>query len=200
MGRRSEHTKEELRELALRAAENTVVRSGFGGLTMRKVASDIGYTVGSLYMVFRNQDEMILQLNGRTIDELYIDLQRAVDKSRKPETALRAMARSYIDYAHRNPSRWRMAFEHSLPEGEEMPDWLTEKIEKIYVLTRQTVRPLMKKTTEAQVRTAAAALWSGVHGVTILAATNKLDVIGPRSVKKLSDFLIDTSIKGLKKR
>lgn len=63
MGRRNEHTREELREISLRAAEQLVTAHGLDGLSARKVASAIGYTVGSLYMVFRNLDDLILQMN-----------------------------------------------------------------------------------------------------------------------------------------
>ena len=43
--------------MALQATEKLLEKSGLAGLTARKVASAIGYTVGTLYLVFRNQDE-----------------------------------------------------------------------------------------------------------------------------------------------
>ena len=44
-----------------------------GRLTARKVAQAIGYAPGTLYNLFRNRDEMILHLNGRTLDRLCRD-------------------------------------------------------------------------------------------------------------------------------
>ncbi|MEZ5601737.1 MAG: helix-turn-helix domain-containing protein, partial [Candidatus Competibacteraceae bacterium] len=63
MGRRNEHTREELRQIALEAAEELVAAQGLSGLSTRKVAARIGYTVGSLYMIFRNLDDLIAQMN-----------------------------------------------------------------------------------------------------------------------------------------
>ena len=68
MGRRNEHTRDELREIGLRAAEELVAAHGLAGLSARKVAARIGYTVGSLYMVFRNLDDLIAQMNERTLE------------------------------------------------------------------------------------------------------------------------------------
>lgn len=44
MGRRNEHTREELREIALRAAEELVAVQGLAGLSTRAAVSCIGYS------------------------------------------------------------------------------------------------------------------------------------------------------------
>ena len=59
MARRSDHSREELREMALAATEEIIDQQGLAGLTARKVAAGIGYTVGTLYLVFRNLDDLI---------------------------------------------------------------------------------------------------------------------------------------------
>ena len=71
MARRSDHSREELREMTLTAAENIVVEQGYEGLSARKVATAIGYTVGTLYLVFENLDDLILHINARTLDRLH---------------------------------------------------------------------------------------------------------------------------------
>ncbi|HEX6398630.1 MAG TPA: TetR family transcriptional regulator, partial [Steroidobacteraceae bacterium] len=63
MGRRNEHSREELRDLALRAAADIVSESGAAALSMREVARRIGYTVGALYIVFENLDDLSVHLN-----------------------------------------------------------------------------------------------------------------------------------------
>ena len=52
MARRSEHTQEQIKEMVLIAAEGIVTEEGEEALTVRKIAQHIGYTVGSIYMVF----------------------------------------------------------------------------------------------------------------------------------------------------
>lgn len=201
MGRRSEHTREELTRMVLESAEHIVAEQGMAGLTMRKVAADIGYTVGSLYMIFKNQDDMIVHINGRTIEAIYKAMSAAAENKRTATTRIRAIARAYVDYAHENPGRYRMAYEHHLPEGELAPrELIRDRVARVYELTQDALRPFMPSAPDADVATAAAALWSGVHGMTILALSNRLNVIGRSSVVRLCDFLIDSTIEGLQQR
>jgi AcrR family transcriptional regulator len=39
-----------------------VIEKGLNALTVRKVAVEIGYTVGSIYMVFANMQDLIMLL------------------------------------------------------------------------------------------------------------------------------------------
>lgn len=74
MARRSDHSREEIRAMALAAAQQIVTEQGFAALNARKIASAIGYTVGTLYLVFKNLDDLFLQLNARTLDDLHAAL------------------------------------------------------------------------------------------------------------------------------
>lgn len=51
MARRSEHSQAEIRKMVLEAAEEIVQEDGYPALKVRKMATDIGYTVGSIYRV-----------------------------------------------------------------------------------------------------------------------------------------------------
>jgi AcrR family transcriptional regulator len=62
MARRSEHTQEQIKELILTAAETIIVKQGVAALTVRKIAQEIGYTVGSIYMVFANMQDLMMHI------------------------------------------------------------------------------------------------------------------------------------------
>src|SRR5687768_17867187 len=85
MGRRNEHSREELKALALRAAGDIVGESGAAALSMREVARRIGYTVGALYLVFTNLDDLIVHLNEQTIMELREALERIRGRTNQPD-------------------------------------------------------------------------------------------------------------------
>ena len=70
MGRRSDHTAEELRRMTLDAARKIVSENGLRGLTTRSIAREIGYTVGTLYQIFDNVDRLIEQMNIETLDAM----------------------------------------------------------------------------------------------------------------------------------
>lgn len=190
MGRRNEHSREQLRDMALDAADAIVTAQGAAGLTARKVAAAIGYTVGSLYMAFRNLDDLIVQLNARTLDELYRDLAATVAAVPDPAQRVAALGRAYIDFACAHPHRWRLIFEHRLPAGEPLPDWYLEKVSRFFRLVQDCLAPLAPRRTPDQLSLAAQALWSGVHGVCILGLDDKLEVAGRRSLREVADSLI----------
>ncbi|OOZ36569.1 hypothetical protein BOW51_06635 [Solemya velesiana gill symbiont] len=75
----------------------------------------------TLYVVFQNQDELILHLNAGTLDELYSILEGVVRNSRKPERCILKLALAYVAFAFEHPNLWAAVFEHRLAEGESAP-------------------------------------------------------------------------------
>jgi AcrR family transcriptional regulator len=197
MGRRNEHSREQQREMALAAAELILVKEGMAGLTMRKVAQEIGYTVGNLYLLFANQDDLLAALNERTTDAMYSCLRDAVEPLGNPREQLRAMANAYIAYAQRNPHRWRMMFEHDLPDAMEPRPSADMRIRRMFELVESCLGKLMPGAKPEHLRSAATALWSGVHGICVLAVTGKLKWSGGTDYAPLCDYLIDTFLAGL---
>ena len=116
MARRSDHSREEIKELALNAAEQIVTENGFSGLSARKIASAIGYTVGTIYLVFKNLDDLIMQVNARTLKSLYqtVSDQQKTDKHKQN---LRQFGQAYYNFAKQNPHLWSLIFEHHVAGG-----------------------------------------------------------------------------------
>jgi AcrR family transcriptional regulator len=196
MGRRNEHTREELREIALQAAEDLVAAQGLAGLSTRKVVARIGYTVGSLYMVFRNLDELIVQMNERTLDALYELLAASVADRQPPAAAIRALARAYISFALTQTHRWLAIYQHRLPEGESIPESFTEKVARMFELVQRQLALLSPRRSPDDIALAARALWSGIHGVCILGFDQKLEVAGGRSIPDVAGSLLDHYLAG----
>ncbi|MEW8200196.1 MAG: hypothetical protein AB2777_21390, partial [Candidatus Thiodiazotropha endolucinida] len=70
MTRRSDHSHEKIRVMALEAAEQIILEQGHAELTACKVASETVYTAGALYLDFENLNNLILHINARTLDRL----------------------------------------------------------------------------------------------------------------------------------
>lgn len=187
MGRRSDHTRDELRALALSEAQVIVMSQGLSGLSARKVAAGIGYTVGSLYLVFKNLDDLVLQLNERTVDELFHRAQQAVASASGPRAAVFALGEVYIEFALNQRNRWLAVFEYRA--GQVRPQ-LQEKVHRLFVLVEEQLRRLAPRRSDAEVRMAAQALWSGVHGVCILALSDKLNTVRSFPVKEVTRNLL----------
>ena len=196
MARRSDHSRDEIREMALAAAEKIVSEQGRKGLSARKVASAIGYTVGTLYLVFDNLDDLILQINGRTLDRLHSQMVEEQEQCQDVRERLLQLGHTYIHFADTNPHLWELIFEHRIPEGQELPKWLHEKVSRMFTLVETGLKPLAKHQSAQEVTQAARSLWGGVHGICILAMSGKLDVAGVGSVQDLTYSLISNYLKG----
>lgn len=194
MGRRSEHSRDEIREMAVEAAAVLVESEGYPALTARKVAARIGYTVGTLYHVFRNFDDLVMHLNAQTIDEMAALIQRETRKKRKPEVRIKVMAENYVRYATDHPDRWRLVFEHEAAPGLPTPAQMKERRDVMFEMVAENLRQLAPERRRNEVAHTATALWSGIHGICILALTGKLYLGGAFSMVKLIDTLIDSVI------
>lgn len=183
--------------MAIAAAELILVREGMSGLTMRKVADAIGYTVGNLYLLFENQDQLLVALNERTGDAIYVALHFAFDAERDPRQRLRNVAAAYVDFALKHASRWRLMFEHSLPPDAPRPRTVELRILRMFELAEACIAPLVGNVGEKKMRLHATTLWSSVHGICTLAVTGKLKWSGIDSYRPFSDHLVDTFLDGL---
>lgn len=190
MGRRNLHSREELEDLALKAAAGIVDAGGAGGLSMREVARRIGYTVGALYMVFANLDDLIVRLNERTVADLAKSFDDVNRKARTADQRLRLLTAAYLGFALLHTNRWRLVFEHRLPEGQRAPPTYRAHTAGIFKLVSDNLRATLPKRAAANVDELAIALWAGVHGVCMLAVTGKLQVGGATSVQRLLDVLV----------
>jgi AcrR family transcriptional regulator len=194
MARRSDHSRGQITEMALAAAETILVNEGLPALTARRIAQAIGYTVGTLYLVFENLDDLVLQVNGRTLDHLYGALSRAADAAPPGPARVEALAHGYLDYARAQHRRWSALFLHQLPAGQPFPAWYGAKIAAMFNLVEAALDGLSTGGGAPDLTIAARALWSGVHGICILDSTGRL---GPVAAQDLIDSLVSNYLRGL---
>jgi len=195
MARRSEHSQEQIKEMVLVAAETIVVEDGFNALTVRKIAMEIGYTVGSIYMVFANMNDLATHVKARTLDELAKQLSDYVPAS-SVEHHILALAETYLNFAALHFNRWRMIFD--VQREEPPPEWYQQKIEQLFAIVEVLFKQLTPGSSAEQNRLAARTLWSGVHGICILSLTAKPQGSDVASSKQSVDLLVNTFIQGWK--
>ena len=197
MARRSEHSQEEIKKMVLTAAERIVIDNGFADLKVRKVAMDIGYTVGSIYMVFENMADLFMHVKGRTLDDLAEQLTKEVNNN-QTEQIIEQLAKGYLQFATQNYNRWSMIFEHSLTRDETLPDWYQEKIDSVFKLIESQFEQLLSSKEKEQNKLAAHTLWSGVHGICTLSLSGKTGLLGTEDVEEAVVLLVRSFIKGWK--
>jgi len=201
MGRRSDHSREELKELLLDTAHKMVEKHGYEQVTARALAKKIGYAPGTIYNIFPSMDALYLALNAKTLDKLSGVLKSAAcnDSGTPSVQNMITMATAYHDFAYQNKAHWLMLFTHSLPEGELVPDWYQEKIDCLFEPLEELLSAYYTSAQARERRMAARILWAGVHGLCFLEETGKIQRVDDKSdATNMAAYMIETFIKGLK--
>lgn len=195
MARRSDHSREELQEMALTAAETLLDEQGGAALSTRKVAAAIGYSAGSLYLVFKNLDDLCWQINARTLSGLMVSLDARIDGP-SPRERLKGYAAAYLEYAQQWSHRWALLFDHSSSEGATAPEWLQATIAELFTRIEADLVELWPDESPENVTLAARTLWGSVHGITQLKLRDKLFFGGESAALQMTDSLIDRYLDG----
>jgi AcrR family transcriptional regulator len=197
--------------MALDAVERIVDAEGPEGLSARKVAACIGYTVGTLYLVFDNLDDLVLHANVRTLQRLHERMQAAAAAEAGEETGaecgetdrarrrIATLARTYLEFATEYRGRWGLVFGRRLVGIETLPDWFRERVEAMFRSVEESLAELCPGLDRRQLSLAARALWSGVHGVCVLNLEGSLAAVGSHPVDALLDSLVDNYLAGLRR-
>jgi AcrR family transcriptional regulator len=200
MGRRSEHSEEQIRDMALAAAERLVTEQGLAGLSTRSIAKEIGYTSGTLYQVFRNLDDLVLQLNRRTIAGMAEALGGAVKPEAAADENVRAICRAYLKFGSEHRPHWDLLFQRQWPEGFVYPAWyVAEMGRSLMVFEHELARLMGPKSSPHKVSMAGRAIWCSMHGIHALYASGRLERLGVSNLDELIDFQIGVLLNGLEK-
>lgn len=159
--------------MALNAGVALLQEQGIAALSARKIAARIDYTVGTLYLVFDNLDDLILQINLRTLELLREQIDNSIDNQLSPLDQLKQMAGVYLDFARQYEDRWRLVYEHTSQLRNETYEAYTQVSESLLVLVQKQVARIATLQ-QAELEKQARALWGGVHGICILALSGKL--------------------------
>ncbi len=198
MGRRSDHSRPELKELALRAAKDIVLTEGASALSTRKVAAAMGYTAGSLYLVFENLEALILELNGATLDALQLALRDTAQRHTDEAASLPALAEAYVQFAYEHWPLWSLIFERPRPLAP--PAWYTERIAQMFLFVEERLQRVAPERSAAEIHLAAQALWGGVHGACSFGVTGRLDESSLAGARRSAVALVTIFVTGLQQQ
>ena len=167
MARRGDHTSEQLKDLVVAAGRKLIQEDGFENFSARKVAREIGYTVGTLYHLYGDYDSIIFHINGKTLDIIWEDLEKIIQSNGNKVDKLKKLSWHYYNYAHEYTNLWQALFLHVVSEDKQRPQWYLDKFGQIF----SEVQKLIGK---ERPKFLARTYWAGLHGLTQLSISNKL--------------------------
>lgn len=190
---RKERKREQQRGEILLAARELFLREGHEHFSMRELAKEVGCVPGTLYLYFKDKNDLVATLVEDSFEHLMNDLER-------PRTDLnlllflKEIMRAYIEFGLANPNHYHFAFmlrrTRSLEKARPRPH-------RSYALLLNTVRACVDQQLIRQVdiELAAQGVWTGIHGVTSLMITIPNFPWGDRDT--VIDHVVDSLIEGL---
>ncbi|GGE78269.1 TetR/AcrR family transcriptional regulator [Sphingomonas prati] len=121
MGRRSDHSREQLETLILDAAAALVAETGLARFSSREVARRIGYSIGTLHNVFGTADRLVTAINTRSFG-LWAAYLRGRLAAAPDGDRIAALVDGYFDFARANTHLWTAIYDHRLPPDTTLPD------------------------------------------------------------------------------
>ncbi|WP_117234443.1 TetR/AcrR family transcriptional regulator [Vibrio maerlii] len=191
MARRNDHTRDQLIALTLDAVKSFLESKSHHELSLRKVATMIGYVPSTLVNVFGNYNLLLLRVVANTLDELSMLAQQSVATATDNRDALKKLAYLYHDFACDNPHRWQLIFAHSM-NGEQLPEWQANRIDGMTGMLEHLLVNIGENKSCDEVVEASRVLWAGVHGITMLSVDDKFFSRQPMDGKALIDNLLDS--------
>lgn len=191
-------SRDALRDRALEAARRIITDEGLKALNARRVATDIGVAVGTLYNLFENFEEIILRLNLETLEEMErVFASRAV-LPKDPCDATLAIARDYLDFTAAHHNRWRSTLEFKADGQNRFMGDFSATISRLVAEVERAIAPLFPPGGEAGRRLAAAVLWSSLEGISAASAADNLRMVAPTTAWDMARSLITNYLAGLK--
>jgi len=103
------------RETILAAARSVIARQGRGGASMQAIADAAGVAKGTLYLYFRDRDNLLQHTVDLVFDELLARLTTVLEEARPLPESLRALVRTNLEFFDENQDFLRvyMALRHA---------------------------------------------------------------------------------------
>lgn len=193
---RKEKQKQELKKMILDASMKLFMEEGFEHVTMRKIADLIEYSPTTVYLYFKDKNEILYNLHELGFQKMG-EKNRNLGEIENPLTRLYKMGENYLEFGMENPEFYDVMFIQQAPMDvlEEMEDNCEWKHGEAALNTlKQTVEECMQQgfLKKGNVEAASMSIWGMVHGLVSLAIRQRLDKLCPQAKNFVGNINLKT--------
>ena len=160
----------DLRRALIDAAAKLAAKHGAVGVTIRKVAGEIGVSHAAPYYYFPTREALLAAVAEEGFSRFDAAQDEAVRRAGPdPRERLRALGVSYVRFAIRNPYYFRVMFRPEFRKLEAYPA-LAEVSSRVFDRLIDTVRAVIARTRSPEIDPVLPSIlaWSAVHGLASL--------------------------------
>lgn len=167
----------EFRQRLLDAALARFAQEGPPGISLRRLAGDLGVSPTTPYRYFQDKDEILAALRAQAFDRFAASLERAYDRPGAADALQRAQAvsRAYIDFALGDPGAYRLMFDTVQGDEERYPDLARAGERAKRTMTRHVHAMIEEGILDGDADLIGHVFWSAMHGLLMLRLAGKID-------------------------
>jgi AcrR family transcriptional regulator len=168
---RQDQEKQELRQTIVTTAGKLFLEQGYDHFSLRKVAERIGYSPTTIYLYFRDKDDLLFTVVDEGFTRFGQQLQAAATSTEDPWERVIALGRAYIAFGLQNQVYYQLMFMQRADfltyerKGEEQPRLATFMV--LQQAVQQAIEAGVLRPGDAE--TYSDVLWAQVHGLVSLA-------------------------------
>jgi AcrR family transcriptional regulator len=102
--------KEEFRREILNSARELFIDDGYEKFSMRRLAEKIDYSPTTIYLYFKNKDDLLLAICEEVAEQFLTRLRHIRSVQSKPLEALRQAMLYLVEFAFDNPNQYQVFF------------------------------------------------------------------------------------------
>ena len=176
MGRRSDHSRAELRAMILAEGHRHMSEVGYAHFSAREVAKRIGYSIGTIYNVFGTYDALILAINGDTLN-MWAEYLRS-RLANVTDGRLRAAVEAYFEFANGHRNAWTAIYDFHLPENTPVPEDYAAKVTDITQIVIDEIAAVLPDARKGEAPALARSLLATVHGHCFFMLNGTFQILG----------------------
>lgn len=158
-----------LRALAVKEARRLITDGGADQFQVRRLAQGMGVSVGTIYNLFDQFDELLFHVNASVYDDLLAqitaDLAAATHRGAGTIDMMLQLSRTYLNFVADHQALWSSVLAFNRMGKSQVPEWYRDKEREVLGAVAQTIAPLKADMDPDQLALAAATLWAAVHGI-----------------------------------
>ncbi|SFE54937.1 transcriptional regulator, TetR family [Chitinophaga sp. CF118] len=187
---RKEREKQEMRKLIMNAAMEMFVKEGYEKTSLRNIADKIEYSPATIYLYYKDKDELLWGLQAEAFGKLNEIFQTSVTAT-DPVKQLEQLTKTYVEFGMNNPDLYDLMFiirspmnvkdDESWQNGSNAFKFLTDVIERCGDRLRYK-----------DAKTAALSCWAMVHGLVSLNVRGRCKVLELPGEEDINKILIQS--------
>jgi len=192
---RRDREKRKMREQILKSAMKLFLREGFEKVTIRRIAEEIEYSPATIYLYFKDKNEILYELHEQGFEELH-KRQQEMFAVKDPLDRLRRHGLAYIAFALEKPEYYDLMFimrgpARKFKKGEE---WKAGR--RSYELLRTNIEDCIAAgyLPGGNLDVAAFSIWSLVHGIVSLIIRERCSMFPQEKLKAIAEGALEYSI------